>query len=287
MLVREVVHGIIREDDFQADEGWPSVQLGVSGSVGMTITEVFPNPTVKQVVFQIKFPSLFYLEGKMGDLQLKLMSEFPESAILYRRRVVVADLGPGATLENIPADQDDNLTKIWQFKSENKCILNVMADSLDISSEYHKTYNLSDGPRFRDVIELVVASFLEVTRLPLIRRVGLRYIDDCPIISKDNKTLRKWYNSAFPLDRFPISLADEMHFRTVVQRNDFRLRYMETLSQEDGKQSLLIDFDGFATNVEAGKYLEVTDQLHQMISEEYEQSIKQPLIDHMRQQPSR
>jgi len=248
----------------------------------MAITEVFPNPTVKQVIFQIKFPSLFYLESKMGDLQLKLMKEFPESALLYRRRLVLADLGPGAKLEDINSDQDSNLTKIWQFKSMNGCILNVMDDSLDISSEYHKTYSQPGEPRFRDVIELVVGSFLELTNLPIIQRVGLRYIDECPIFVKDNESFLAWYNSTFPLQRFPISLADEMSFRAVVQRGDFRLCYMETLQLNDGKQNLLLDFDGFTGHTPADAYLDVADKLHEMIGSEYENSIRQPLIDHMR-----
>jgi len=45
----------------------------------MQINEVFPNPTVKQVIFQIRFPNLFYLESKIGEYQLKIMQRFPES----------------------------------------------------------------------------------------------------------------------------------------------------------------------------------------------------------------
>jgi hypothetical protein len=39
----------------------------------MAIEEVFPNPTVKQVAFEIRFPNLFYLESKIGELQVKIM----------------------------------------------------------------------------------------------------------------------------------------------------------------------------------------------------------------------
>lgn len=52
----------------------------------MVIGEVFPNPTVKQVVFQITFPHLFYMEQKIGELQVKIMRMFPKSSLLYRRQ---------------------------------------------------------------------------------------------------------------------------------------------------------------------------------------------------------
>jgi len=40
----------------------------------MAIAEIFPNPTVKSVFFEVRFPNLFYLEAKIGDLQLKVLA---------------------------------------------------------------------------------------------------------------------------------------------------------------------------------------------------------------------
>jgi hypothetical protein len=51
----------------------------------MAIDEVFLNPTVEKVIFQIRFSNLFYIENKIGELQIKLMSEFPDSSIVMRR----------------------------------------------------------------------------------------------------------------------------------------------------------------------------------------------------------
>ena len=69
---------------------------------------------------------------------------------------------------------EENAPKIWQFKSPKGYALNVMGDSLDITSEFHKTYNnqASDN-RFRDIIELVVNSFFEVMGVPTVKRIGL------------------------------------------------------------------------------------------------------------------
>ena len=48
----------------------------------MSINEIFPKPTVTQVIFQIRFPNLFFIENKIGDLQLKIMKEFPHSKLI-------------------------------------------------------------------------------------------------------------------------------------------------------------------------------------------------------------
>ena len=49
----------------------------------MAITEIFPNPTVKQVIFQIRFNSLFYIGDKMGEFQQRTMTEIPRNHHLF------------------------------------------------------------------------------------------------------------------------------------------------------------------------------------------------------------
>lgn len=248
----------------------------------MTINEVFPNPTVKQVIFQIRFPNLFYMENRIGDLQLKLMKEFPQSALLFRRQVVFADIGPGRKLESISSDVDEKTGhKIWQFKSDKNFQLNVLSDSLDITSQYHKTYNLEGGDKFRDIIKLVLDRFFEVTSIPIISRIGLRYIDECPIPSKDNSTFRSYYNSIFPLNRFDLAETDEMDFKTVIRKGEYYLRYIESLRKIGDEYKLILDFDGFAKNINSEDYLRITDNLHTLILEEYEKTIKEPVYQYM------
>lgn len=249
----------------------------------MTITEVFPNPTVKKVIFQIRFPNLFFMENKIGEYQLKIMELFPESALLLRRQVVFADIGDGVEIKHSPNDPENELArKIWQFKSNKSIILNILSNSLDISSEHHKTYKQGDD-NFRSVIEFVVSNFLAVTNIPLITRIGLRYVDECPIPSKDNETFLSYYNTSFPLNRFSLADASEMEFITVVTRNGYKLRYAESLKNIDGSYKLLLDFDGFAETIQAKDYLTITDDLHTIIGETFEQTIKAPVYDYMRQ----
>jgi len=252
----------------------------------MSIEEIFPNPTVKQVIFQIRFPNLFYMENKVGDLQVEIMEKFPESRLLIRKQVVFADIGPGVKLSDIQGDlglDEDTGRKVWQFKSDKDFQLSILSDSLDITSQYHKTYNLEGSDKFRDIIEYVLDRFFRITSIPIINRIGLRYIDECPLPSKDNDTYKLYYDSAFPLDRFNLSDATEMDFKTVIKRGEYNLRYIESLQKTGDKYKLILDFDGFAVNISSQDYLKITDDLHAIISDEYERTIKEPVYEYMRQ----
>jgi len=250
----------------------------------MAIEEIFPNPTVKQVIFQIMFPNLFYIENKIGEFQLKIMNEFPESTLLHRRQFTWADVGPDIKLTEIESKLEKEPTgqRIWQFKSPKNFQMNVTSNTLDITSSYHKTYNLEGGDKFRDIIEFVLDNFSQVIALPIIKRSGLRYIDECPIPSKENSVFRSYYNSVFPLDRFDLADAHEMDFKTVVKKGNYLLRYVESLQKVQDEYKLILDFDGLSTNVKPEDCLMVTDDLHQLISNEYEKTIKEPVKEYMR-----
>jgi len=248
----------------------------------MVIDKIFPNPTVKQVAFEIRFPTLFYIENKIGDLQLRIMEQFPTSSLLFRRQLLFVDKGPEAKLEEVLSKFDEEGgRKIWQFKSDKDYELNLASNSLAIISRYHKTYNLDGADKFRDAIKYALTNFFDVMSIPIVNRIGLRYIDECPLPSKDNETFMSYYNSVFPIHRFNIADADEIFFRTVVKRGNFHLIYMETLKKVKDEFKLVLDFDGFAMNVKSDEYLNVTDELHSIVSEEYERTIKEPVYEYM------
>jgi uncharacterized protein (TIGR04255 family) len=250
----------------------------------MTIKEVFQNPTVESVIFQILYSNLFYIENKIGDLQVQLMKEFPDSDLIFRRKMVLVDQGDKAKIEtDFKESEEGAVQKIWQFRSPKGYRLNILNNSLDITSEYHKTYNNPDGEhKFRDIIELVVSNFLKLTNLPIIKRIGLRYIDKCPILSKDNVTFKQWYNSAFPLDRFSLVDVEEMQFQALIKRDNYNLRYAEALQISKDEHYLILDFDGFANDIPSGNYLSILDDLHDLIVDEYQKSIKNPVYEYMR-----
>jgi uncharacterized protein (TIGR04255 family) len=251
----------------------------------MARSEVYRNPTVKRVIFQIRFPNLFYMESKIGDYQMRVMERFPESSLAYQRNILIADVGPDVSIGEIPRPTDDaQVSKIWRFRSPDAVELNIHTNSLDISSTVHKTYNNQQvGPRFRDVIELAVSTLIELTSIPVLSRIGLRYVDECPVPERTNEAYGNWYSTAFPLGRFPISDALEMLFIGRVRRGKHYLTYREQFWYKDGKPRLTLDFDGYAENVRATDYLTIADELHGVISEEYEErTIKEPVRQYMR-----
>ncbi len=246
--------------------------------------EVYPNPTVTQVIFQVRFPNLFYIESKIGEYQLRVMERFPTSALLHRRSIVIADLGPEANVEGMPPEVGPpGLRSIWRFESEEGVRLHVQGDSLDLSSGQHKTYDAAgEANRFRDVIEFAVQNFLAVVPIPVFARIGLRYIDDCPLPEITNEAFTTHYNTTFPLGRYPLPEADHLEFAAAVHRGKYSLRFKETFRREDKAPKLTLDFDACAENIRSDGYLSTTDDLHVLIHDEYESVIKDAVRDIMR-----
>lgn len=247
----------------------------------MAILEVFPNPTVKQVIFQIIYPNLFYSETKMGDLQMAIMSRFPESKIAYRR-FVFGDIGPDVKPEDLPKLEKSGT--IWQFINPSKQVtLSVTSNSLDIVSASRKTYSQGHSDNFREIIDFVLSAFMKLVSIPTMNRIGLRYIDECPLPLKNTETLNSYYNSVFPTHRFNLEDATDMLFKVTINKNDHSIGYIESLRKVDNSYKLILDFDGFALNINASDLMTMLDKLHNSISQEFENTIKEPVFEYMRQ----
>lgn len=249
----------------------------------MSINEIFPFSTVKKVIFQIRYPNLFFIESKIGDYQLRIMDKFPESSLLFQKQLLFANIGPDFDIDKLKNKDDSDLSKIWHFNNNKGFQLNVKSDSLDITSEYHKSYAIEGADdKFRDIINLSIKPFLELTGLPSINRIGFRYIDECPLPKKDNDTILKYYNTSFPITRFNLETASEMSFRTVIQRDGCGLIYSESIKRIDDAYKLILDFDGFAENIKSSEYLDITDKLHDLICREFKETLKEPVFNYMR-----
>lgn len=247
----------------------------------MPLDEIFSRPLVREVVFQVRYPNLFFIENKIGELQLSILKSFPESALLLRKDFVIAQQVSGTGMEGRVPEPD--LTHvIWQFKSPEGVTLLVARDNFSISSARHKTYSHGTESKFRDVIKLVCESFFKLIAIPFATRVGLRYVNHCPVIERTNTWFRGYYNSALPLDRFPLESVDEIDFTTVAGRDDAKIRYKEQFPVAEDKSKLLLDFDAWAERVEANNILTVTDKLHAIIATEFEAFAKPPLLEYMR-----
>lgn len=255
----------------------------------MAIDEVFPNPTVKKVIFQVLFPNLFSMESLIGEYQRRIMERFPESKLLFSTQFVIGS----RTSHELNLEQQKGILpeseavqKIWNFQSGTGVQLNIHNASLDMTSTMHKTYaNPNQEHRFRDAIEFAVGNFLEVTQIPVFSRIGLRYVDECPVPGKDTRLFKEYYNTTLCLERFPLEDAREFQLLARVTRGIHFLAFRESLRGLGNKAKLELDFDGYAENVPTSEYLSVTDQLHRIILEEFEKSINEPVYTYMRKAP--
>jgi uncharacterized protein (TIGR04255 family) len=244
---------------------------------------VFSNPLVKRVAFEIRFPNLFYLADRVGDFQVRVMKDFPESKLLYRRQLLLVS---GVDKASVAQDTDDasnqDAIPIWQFTSRQGVQLSVSSDALSLVSDTHNAYSAGDQ-RFRDVIESTCAHFFASTKIPILKRIGLRYVDEGPIPEDKSDSFSAWYQTAFSLRRFPLERTSEMSYMAVVARDRYNLRYIEALKGTAPNRKVVLDFDAWAENVEPTEMLPVVDELHTVIWKEFMDSIKQPLVDHMSQ----
>lgn len=249
----------------------------------MDAGEVFPNSTVKDVYFQVTFPNLFYLDDHLaGQFQLGILGRFPKSQLVVQRQFLIASAESGKDLGEVP---ETGTRKIWKFESESTGYdLQLASDTLSLHSSHHNSYAHGDADRrFRDLIDFGLSSFLKVVQVPFFNRVGLRYVDSCPVRSRSTRTFRSWYNSCLPCKRFPVETLDTATVG-VVRKLDagYFLKYQERFAEESGILSLEIDIDAWHTQVKREDYLTTTDALHELCSEEFRTTAKTPLLEYMR-----
>ena len=225
---------------------------------------------------------LFIIENRIGEFQQGIIEEFPDSQLVLGRPLLFADTGLDGRMEKIPEPEHSMSRKSWVFKSEKGYELKISTNILILTSHHHKTYKNPVGDRFRDIIELVTNNLFRIVKIPIIKRIGLRYVDECNLPSKDNVTLKKFFNTTFPSDRFPIDNVENSYFQITTKRKNHNLIFREALVKKKSGYKLILDFDGFETQVPSADLLKVTDELHTIIDEEYFSIIKEPLKEFMR-----
>lgn len=244
----------------------------------MGIQEVYPNPTVKQVIFQVRFPNLFFIETKIPEIQMKIMERFPESALLIEQSFPI-----------ITPTKPDNqsaaaLSRIWQFKNPQGFVFSITSDSFSIDSKMHKSYNTGsiDGACFREIIEYCLVGFSSVINLPYVSRVGLRYIDEAPLFENTSENYSSCFNSALNIQRFSIEDTEELSIR-IVRRVDesYGFIYQELFHTKKNKNIVTLDFDAFTEGIAFSEILDKTDHLHQIVHDEFFTTIKEPILKFM------
>ncbi len=240
---------------------------------------VFIRPTVEKVIFRIDYPNLFYLERKIPDIQMDILSEFPESALMIKQQLPIVKIDK----INSPNDSNDDILvqNIWEFKNTKGYILQISSNNFSIQSTMHKTYNSKNSDiKFRDTIKLCLDVFGKYTKLPFIKRVGLRYSDKCPLIKNTSKDYEESFESSFSLSKISIENTESAYNKVVKKIGKYGVVCQESYNAKEPNW-VKLDFDGFANEVKYEDCLLVTDEIHDIISEEYFNTIKKPIIDWM------
>jgi len=244
--------------------------------------EIFPNPMVKQVAFEVRFPNLFFIEGRIGDFQVKVMKDFPQSELILRRNIMLLAGNSDKLEELVKQQQVDSVDKIWQFKSISGAKLEISTKNLVLNSDNHRSYHQGGEESFRAVIDRVVRNFFVMVEIPIALRVGLRYVNECPIFGRSTKTFNECYNTILPLNRFELEHVANMDCVVVANAERCQIRHVESLKLGPGDDQLILDLDAWTENVPSENVMPCTDILHECISAEFRNTIKEPIIEFMR-----
>jgi uncharacterized protein (TIGR04255 family) len=250
----------------------------------MADNEVFPTPLVKQVAFELRFPNLFFIEGRIGEFQMQVMKDFPQSDLVQRRSfMVLAGDVDSPQAQELARQQASDIEKIWQFKSESGTRVEISSRNLVVVAEKHISYNEGGDKSFRSVVEKVVTQFLGLIQIPVIQRVGVRYINECPLLDKTTKRFKDCYNSVLPVDRFGLENLSTANCIVVAKSGDMQIQHAESLRFATPNGDILVlDLDASAENIASDKVMTTTDKLHEMIAAEFRNVIKEPIVEYMR-----
>lgn len=242
------------------------------------VDEVFKNPSVIEVVFEVQFPTLFYIAQRIGDFQVDIMDDFPKSSEIIEHSIVIGR-SDKTSPEELPKP-----TPIWQFESDNgKTKIIIRPDRLNISSQEYISYNNPEvDNKFRDLIDKIVQSFLKVVPMKKFSRIAIRYIDRCPLEEQTNKYFENYYNPVINIDKYNVENIQESGVLIRTKMDDYFLLFQCGIKQVEDKYYYFLDYDGYARDIDVKKYLAVTDKLQKAIKKEYLNHITEEFKKYMR-----
>jgi len=244
--------------------------------------EVFPNPVVKSVAFEVRFPNLFFIETRIGEFQVQIMKEFPQSELLHRRNIMLL-AGSADNLQELAKQQAGETTdKVWVFKSNAGTKLEISSKNFVVSSEQHFSYKHEGEKSFRSVIKGAIEPFIRMVAIPLALRIGLRYVNECPIFDRNTKRFNECYNSILPMSRFKLERVANMDCAVVANMEHCQFRHLESMRLTPEGGQLVLDLDAWTENVPSENVMASTDVLYETISAGFRNTVKQPIIDYMR-----
>ena len=155
------------------------------------------NAPVVYVLTQIRFSAVLKMEEYVPAIQEQLRGDYPRFERQQTHQIGPIEIGPqGQTIS-----PSASAASRWVFRDK----ADVSGFILDQSSLVFHTSKYADFPEFRDRLMVGASIVQETAKIPLVERVGLRYVD--LIMPEENETLDQYVNPG--LVGFSISTLDK------------------------------------------------------------------------------
>src|SRR5262249_45713777 len=135
---------------------------------------------------------------------------------------------------------------------------------------------------FRGIIDKAISEFFKVIQIPAVLRVGLRYINECPLFDRTSKTFQTCYDSILPINKFGLENLSRADCVAVAKVNEMQIQRIESLRLTSTGDALVLDLDASTESVDSSAVMEKSDRLHGLIEDEFFRSIKEPVLEYMR-----
>ena len=186
----------------------------------------------------------------------------------------------------LPIQGEANDVKlIWNFKNENGKFINLSGDNLSLvhSGDFYTTFD-----SFLKDINLVIKG-LKSYKLPAIKSIGLRYVNQIPI--SDESLIERYFNSDLHLLNYNSENEDVVQSISKVESfiNNFLFSFQYGIFNPNypsitENKDFILDYDCIIENdLDIDELEDYLNQMHDIIYDKFETSIKDDLRNKMRE----
>jgi uncharacterized protein (TIGR04255 family) len=208
------------------------------------LDEVFPNPALREVAFEIRFSPRLRVDAELWRLQDQLADEYPSV---------------GTESAATPAG---SLLTINVFKN------NVSGRVIKVSHE-NFVVAFTQYSRFEDFKAEVLAkagAFCSTFGVSALSRVGLRYVNDIMLPSgPDGNSLLRFVRPLMDFERLSIDSVEQFVSEVYLRHSDHRvtLRGVLLSPMDDGRRVYVLDIDCHSPTPQSASALTgVLDKFH-------------------------
>jgi uncharacterized protein (TIGR04255 family) len=218
----------------------------------------YPNPMLKEVVCELRFPAVLKIEHGIVDFQDKIREDLPT-------------FGLGERI-GFPRE------KFWEFRNENEDLkVGVRINSLAISSYRYKKFN-----DFFPELKKYTKIFVETFDISSVLRIGLRYINE--YIFETNDAIEEYFRYFVPnFNEERINLAQARAFslelRKRLEDSDLNLRNDFRKNEQD-QYRYILDIDSYVNKkIRWNEVFDKIQALHDIVVKEFHENINNAFIE--------